>query len=141
MKWHYRFLELAKLVSTWSSDPSTKVGAVIVDGKNRIVSVGYNGFPRGIKDDHRLNDRDKKLSIILHAEENALLFSNRDLSECTIYTYPMFPCSKCCSKIIQSGITRIVAPFSENPRWTESIEISMSMCVEAGVDFCLLNKE
>ena len=58
-KWDNRFIDLAKLVGSWSKDPSTQVGAVIVDQKNRIVSVGYNGFPQKISDNDRLNDRDK----------------------------------------------------------------------------------
>lgn len=135
-RWDLRFLGLAKHISSWSIDPSTKVGAVIVDKKNRIISLGYNGFPRGIKDDDRLYDREKKLSIILHAEENSLLFANKNLYGCTIYTYPMFPCSKCCSKIIQSEIKRIVSTISNNRRWDESIKLSKDLCLESGVEFC-----
>jgi dCMP deaminase len=56
-KWDKNFLQLAKTVSTFSKDPSTKVGAVIVDDDNRVISIGYNGFPKGIKDDNRLDNR------------------------------------------------------------------------------------
>jgi dCMP deaminase len=106
--WDKRFLELAELVSSWSKDPSTKVGAVIVDNQNIIVSVGFNGFPKGIKDNDRLNHRDSKYQIIVHAENNALMFAKRPLDGCTIYTYPFMPCPRCAGMIIQSGIKRVV---------------------------------
>jgi dCMP deaminase len=87
-KWHNRFLDLAKFISGWSKDPSTKVGAVIVDKNKRIVSVGYNGFPKDVKDDNRLYDRESKYLIIIHAEINAILFANKSLDDCILYTYP-----------------------------------------------------
>lgn len=72
LKWHHRFLSLAKHVAGWSKDPSTKVGCVIAKDK-RIVSVGYNGFPEGIRDTYeRLNNRELKYQIVQHAEENAI---------------------------------------------------------------------
>lgn len=72
-KWLQRLMALAVFISDWSKDPSTKVGAVISEG-NRIVSVGYNGFPRGIVDDvNRLNDRQTRLKYTIHAELNAIL--------------------------------------------------------------------
>lgn len=76
MSWDDRFLELATVISSWSKDPSTQVGAVIVDDDNRVISIGYNGFPKGIKDDHRLSNRDLKYEMVVHAEANALLFAN-----------------------------------------------------------------
>lgn len=77
-KWDHRFLELAELVGSWSKDPSTQVGAVIVDIDNRIVSTGFNGFPRGCLDHaDTLGDRDRKLLRTIHAEDNALLFARR----------------------------------------------------------------
>ncbi len=79
-KWDKRFLELAKHVSLWSKDPSTKTGSVIVDQKRRVVSGGYNGLPIGVEDlDERLNNREIKYKMIVHCERNALLFANRDL--------------------------------------------------------------
>ena len=72
-KWYKRYLKLAKEVATWSKDPNTQVGAVVVGSKGQILSQGYNGFPRGISDlSKRLNDRDTKLSLIVHAEMNAI---------------------------------------------------------------------
>lgn len=134
-KWDMRFLEMARLVGSWSKDPNSKVGAVIIDDERRVISVGFNGFPRGINDDDRLNRRDEKLSIILHAEENAILTARKDLSGCSIYTSPMPPCSKCCSKIIQCGIRRVVAPENKIERWAESVEIARQMCHEAEVEY------
>ena len=69
-KWQRRFFDLARLVATWSKDPSSQVGAVIVDDKKRIVSVGFNGLPMGVEDtDERLNVRELKYELIVHAEE------------------------------------------------------------------------
>lgn len=128
-------LGLAEYISTASKDPSTKVGAVIVDDDRRVVSVGYNGFPRGVHDtEERLNNRDLKYSIIVHAERNALLFATGSIKGCTIYTYPMMPCSVCASMIIQSGIKKVVAPNSDNPRWKDHIELSLVLFKEAGVE-------
>ena len=73
-KWDLRFLEMARNAASWSKDPSTKVGAIIVDDDKRVISVGYNGFPKGVRDDERLDDRQEKYKIIVHAERNALLF-------------------------------------------------------------------
>ncbi len=65
--WNKRFLDLAEHVASWSKDPSTKVGAVVVDEKKRVVSLGYNGFPRGVLDiDSRYNDRDTKHLFVAH---------------------------------------------------------------------------
>jgi dCMP deaminase len=83
--WDLRFLTLAKTVSTWSKDPSTKVGAVIVDKNRRVVSLGYNGFPKGVKDTiEKLEDREQKYKHMVHAERNAMLFANKSLKGCTI---------------------------------------------------------
>jgi dCMP deaminase len=96
-KWDMRFLALAAHISSWSKDPSSQVGAVITDG-NRIVSLGYNGFAAKVKDaEERLGDRETKLQLTIHAEENAMIFAKRDLRGCTVYvTHP--PCPRCASK-------------------------------------------
>jgi dCMP deaminase len=133
-KWDERYINLAKHIADWSKDPSTKVGAVIVDDKGRIVSLGFNGFPQKISDNDRLNDRDKKYNVIVHAEANAILFANKDLSGYTIYTYPFQPCSRCAGLIIQSGIKRVVTIKNDNQRWQEDFGTSEQMLVEAGVN-------
>jgi len=134
MEWNNWFLGLAQYISTASKDPSTKVGAVIVDEERRVVSLGYNGLPRGVVDsDERLDNRDLKYKIIVHAERNALLFARGSIKGCTIYTYPMMPCAVCASMIIQSGIKKVVAPKSDNPRWIQDMELSTKLFEEAGV--------
>lgn len=122
-KWDIRFLRLAREVSTWSKDPSTKVGAVITDPENRVVSLGYNGFPRHIHDDEDLYaDRDQKYKRVVHAEQNAILFAEKkNLYGCTLYTYPIPPCLNCTPFIIQTGIRKIVTiqPTVADSRYKE----------------------
>lgn len=134
--WDRRFLQLAELISSWSKDPSTKVGTVITKG-NKIISLGYNGFPSKIDDDSRLLDREEKYKIIIHAERNAILFANQSLDNCTIYTYPFMPCSSCASLIIQSGISRVVSYSTIPERWKESFELSKNLLKEAKIPLWL----
>ncbi len=133
-KWDKRFLGMAAFVATWSKDPSTQVGAVITDDNNRVISVGYNGFPKGVKDDARLADREQKLKIIVHAERNALLFASRDVTGCHLHTYPFMPCFVCAGMIIQAGIKRVVTIKNNNPRWKEDFKISKGLFDEVGID-------
>ena len=133
-KWDNRFLVLAKLIGSWSKDPSTKVGAVIVDDKKRIVSVGYNGFPRGVEDsDKRLCNRQEKYDIIVHAEVNAIAFANKSVEGCTLYIDPFEPCSRCAGIIIQNGIKRVVSYKNKNDRWEKDFSISRKLLTEAGL--------
>jgi len=134
-KWDLRFLSLAEFISSWSKDPSTKVGAVIADRNNRIVSLGYNGLPVGIQDhDERYTDRERKLAMIVHGEMNAILFAQRSVHGCTLYTWPFAPCSNCASTIIQVGLSRVVAPQHEPlHRWSDSITLTQMMLSEAGI--------
>ena len=135
-KWDKRFIELAEFISSWSQDPSTKVGAVIVDDKKRIVSVGFNGFPRGVADDARLSIRQEKYERIVHAEVNAIMFSQKALTGCTLYVWPMPPCARCATLIIQSGIARVYAPACPpNSSWNTSADIGKEMFSEAGVSW------
>jgi len=139
-KWDRRFLELARFISNWSKDPSTKVGAVIVDENRRIVSCGYNGLPQGVKDtDERLNNRELKYKLIVHAERNAVLFAERPVHGCTLYTTPFMPCSVCAGMMIQAGIKRVVAPYSDNPRWLEDFKLTEQLFSESGVELVLLH--
>lgn len=133
--WDLRFLNLAKSVSAWSKDPSTKIGAVITDCDNKIVSLGYNGFPKKIADDDRLNDRETKYKIIIHGEMNAILSANRSLEGCTLYTYPFMPCPRCASMIIQAGISRIVSYKNTNERWAEEFKLSLLLFKEANIEY------
>jgi len=137
-KWDMRFIELARHISGWSKDPSTKVGCVVVGEDREIRSTGFNGFPRGIDDDpERLADRKKKYPLICHAEENAIMHAARigvSLKDSTAYvTWP--PCSRCARSLIQAGIREVVYSSSEEipERWIEDFEISTSMLAEANV--------
>ena len=134
-KWDLRYLTLAKLVASWSKDPSTKCGAVIVNPNNEIVSIGFNGFPKSVIDsEERLNNRQTKLQMMVHAERNALIFAKQDLHKCTIYTYPMMACSECAAMIIQAGINRHVSMITTNKNWKESFVLASQMFDEAGVN-------
>lgn len=137
-KWDKRFLDMAKLVSTWSKDPSTKCGAVIVRGKH-IVSVGFNGFAAGCDDDEEFyNNRAVKYPRIIHAEINAILSAKQDLSGCSIYVHPLFPCSQCAAAIIQAGIINIISPELSSElkiRWGDSLQHSKDMMREAGISW------
>ena len=137
-KWDIRFIGLAQHISTWSKDPSTKVGCVVVGEDREIRSTGFNGFPRGINDDEeRLMDREKKYPLICHAEENAIMHAARigvSLKDSTAYvTWP--PCTRCARSLIQAGIREIVYPETGKipERWIEDFTISDSMLNEAGV--------
>jgi dCMP deaminase len=139
-KWDRRFVELSKFVAQWSKDPSTQTGSVITDANRRVISVGYNGLAQGVEDlPERLNNREIKYKIIVHCERNALLFANRSVEGCTLYTWPFMSCSTCASMVIQAGIKRVVAPWSDNERWIAEFELSKQMFKEAGVEVCLLD--
>jgi dCMP deaminase len=140
-KWDSRFLELARHIASWSKDPSTQTGAVIVDAKKRVVSLGYNGLAQGVDDSlERLNNRDLKYKMFVHCERNAIIFAKQPLDGCALYTWPFLSCAACAAMVIQTGITRVVAPFSENPRWIEEFKLSMEQFNEAGVEVCLAPK-
>jgi len=133
-KWDQRYLDLAKYISTWSKDPSTKCGAVITDKYNRIISTGFNGFPQGIQDDDRLKDRNTKYEMIVHAEQNSILFAKQDLHSCAIYTWPYQPCSVCAAVIVQAGIQRVISPQISAKRWEVSFKLANDMFKEANVE-------
>ena len=141
--WHSRFLDLAKHVSNWSKDPSTKVGAVIFDEDKRIISLGYNGFPKNVADDpEKYLNREMKYQMVVHAEINAILFAQRSLKGCSIATWPFISCSNCTSAIIQAGIKRIVAPVLPEElkiRWEKSCQISIDMYKQANVEVILIS--
>ena len=140
MTWDLYYLGLAKYASTKSKDPSTKVGAIIVDSDNRHVSTGYNGFPVGIADDERLHDRAVKYEMIVHGEINALICADRDrIKGGTLYTWPLPPCSRCAAIYIQAGIKRVVAP-KPNERWAENCKFSTALFEEAGVEMVIIDQ-
>lgn len=135
--WDLRFLEMAKLVASWSKDPSTKTGAVIVAFNKSIVSVGFNGFPMGMSDDDDLYaNREEKYSRIVHCEVNALIFADRAaLMGATLYTYPFMSCDRCVVQMLQAGIYRFVAPKATEDqltRWGSAFEKTRRYIDEVG---------
>jgi dCMP deaminase len=138
-KWDQRWLDLSQQVSQWSKDPSTQVGAIIADGKN-FVALGYNGFAPGVADDaERYANRELKYRMIIHGEVNAMHSAERSIRGCTLYTWPFMPCPVCAAQVIKRGIARVVAPYSDNPRWAADFEISKMQFREAGVELILIN--
>jgi len=100
------FLEIAQVIAKKSKDPSTKVGAIIVDSENRIISTGYNGFVSKNNESYMTFDRPMKYHLTIHAEMNALLFSKQDLSGKTMYITHS-PCSECLKHILQCRIRQV----------------------------------
>lgn len=129
-------MELARVIAGWSKDPGTQCGAVIVKDR-RILGTGYNGLPAGIEDRYdRLMDRDLKLHLTLHAEDNAILNAVTPVRGASIYIWPMPPCAHCAARIIQVGIVRVVAPSpprEQAERWHQSLMLSSEVLREAGV--------
>lgn len=139
-KWDLRFLSLAKEIASWSKDPNTRVGSVIVDQDKKIVSMGFNGLPQGIEDsDEVLNNRELKLSCILHAEENALIMAGFRAKGCSIYTWPFPPCSHCSSLLIQSKISRVVCPDHIPERWFSNMKFGQENMLKAGIELKFYN--
>ena len=134
-KWTARFINLASLVASWSRDPSSKVGAVIIRPDLTVASLGYNGLPRRVSDDPaRLADRDTKLLYTVHAELNAILAAKEPLHGYSIFVWPFQPCSGCAAAIIQAGISEVFCPeFPDASRWEESFNAARTMLHEAGV--------
>lgn len=138
---------MARFVSTKSKDPSTKVGAVVVGSAKQVLSIGYNGFPRGVVDEIPSRwERPGKYLRVSHAEENCVFNAARSgisLEGATMYMqFAPGPCAACARAIIQAGIARVVvdgsSPFpGKGSQWEESIAISLEMLNEAGVE--LLN--
>ena len=134
-KWTRRHLGMAKHVAAWSKDPSTRVGARIVDAKQRVISEGFNGPPRGVTDNPDI-PRESKLRRTIHAEKNAILFAQRSLDGATMYC-THHPCGSCAALIVQSGITRVVVlrPDEEfASRWAEDLNEAKLILAEAGVE-------
>ena len=137
--WDQRFIKLAEHVATWSKDPSTKVGAVIIDSDKRIVSLGFNGYPKGVPDKD-LHDRSLKYNKILHAEINAILFAKRDLKDCIMYITNV-PCSQCAAAIIQSDIITVITKEPNEDflnRWEDKIDTTIQMFKDVNIGLIYL---
>lgn len=145
--WDEFFMRHVYLAATKSKDPRTRIGAILVKDKH-IVSSGYNGFGRGVKDlKERYEDRETKYSYICHAEFNSVLqCAKLGISSlgATLYT-PGFPCSECCKTIVQGGISTIVLHkqwpnLTYSEKWVKSFQISEQMIKEAGIEVRWLDK-
>ena len=149
-KWNLRFMDLAKSISTWSKDESTKVGCVIVGPDKEIRSMGYNGFPRGVNDGiAERHLRPAKYQYTEHAERNAIYnttYYGGSVRGCTAFiTLP--PCVDCARAIIQSGIKEVIflvpdesSDKSKIPGWRDTIKTSLEIFDESGVHYKALNK-
>ena len=141
-KWDMRFLELAKRISTWSKDPSRQIGAIAVKNRN-VIAQGYNGFPRGISDDDRYNNREVKYKYVVHAEMNCIYnasFNGVSLVDSDFYVHGLPVCSDCAKGIIQVGVANVFMPSQEIPdHWIESWDLTRSMFDEAGVKWHFLD--
>ncbi len=141
--WGDKYIHLAKEISTWSKDPSTKVGAVVVGRDGQILSQGFNGFPRGIKDsEERLNNRERKYELIVHAEMNAIYNASLNgvsLKDSTLYIYGLPICNECAKGVIQVGIKKVIAmrPKVYNTKWDKSNNNAESLFREAEVMYLI----
>ncbi len=136
-KWDRRFLELSAHVASWSKDPSTKTGAVIVRPNRSIVGTGFNGFPQGADDRPELYaDRTYKYDHVVHCEINALLFANGPVDGCCLYTWPFCSCIRCAVQMIQGGIKRFVFPHPDADklaRWADSFAATKKLLDECHI--------
>ncbi len=139
ISWDEYFMGVALLSAQRSKDPSTQVGACIVDENNKIVGIGYNGFPRGCSDDelpwarNATHINNTKYPYVVHAEVNAILNSTKDLNGARIYV-ALFPCNECAKMIIQSGIKEIVY-LSDKYAETDSVRAAKRMIEMAGIKY------
>lgn len=149
-KWNYRFLALAEMIASWSKDPSTKTGAVVVGPDKEIRATGYNGLVRGVADDipERMV-RPTKYDFFEHAERNAVYnacLTGTSLRGCTIFC-TLTPCTDCARAIIQAGIKEVITyeyQINDNdPKntWRDKLNYSAEMFKEAGVTYIALPKK
>lgn len=145
-KWDLRYVELADTVASWSKDPSTKVGAVLVRPNNSVAATGFNGFPPGEDDAPELYlDRTYKYAHVVHAEANALNFFGETAKGFTLYT--SFPCCPDCTRLAgEAGVTRIVSAGLPSGRarkwtdeWSERLKESAEIAKTYGIEMEVLN--
>jgi dCMP deaminase len=145
-KWNKRFIDLADHIASWSNDPHRKVGAVIINDNNVVLSVGYNGFPRKCKDNIKERyEKPLKFNWMIHSEQNAILNAayNGIKTKDTIMYINWFPCAICAGQIINAGIKKIVcseAPDFNHKKYGEEFKISIEKLQEANVEIVILEK-
>lgn len=143
-KWHHRFMEVAHLVASWSKDPNTHSGAVVVGPDREIRATGYNGPVRGVDDNKpSRHERPVKYEFYEHAERNCVYnacLTGTSLKGCVIYI-TLFPCTDCARAIIQTGIKTVVTyTINEEttaPIWHDKFKYTTEMFEEAGVELIL----
>lgn len=149
-KWDNHFLKLALHHAKLSKDPSTKVGAIITTRDRDFISAGFNGLPRKLEDtEERLNNRETKLLLTVHAEMNAVLAAAKlgiKINDCTMYIVATDksgeiwggpPCHRCLVEILQTGISKIVTYEQKSvpTKWAESLNLSKKLIKEAGLEY------
>lgn len=137
--WGEYFMGIAKLSANRSKDPSTQVGACIVNDEHKILSLGYNGMPIGMNDDNAPWDREgeylnTKYPYVCHSELNAILNARGiNLTNATLYV-TLFPCNECSKAIIQSGIKKVIYE-SDKYADTDGVKASKRMFDECGIEY------
>lgn len=144
LSWDEYFMGVAFLSGMRSKDPSTQVGACIIDKDKKIIGMGYNGFPVGSSDDEMPWEKtgdflETKYPYVVHAELNAILNSIKSLNGSTIYV-THFPCNECAKAIVQSGIKKVVY-FSDKHKDLESTKASKKILENANVEIENLKME
>jgi dCMP deaminase len=139
LSWDEYFMGIALLSAGRSKDPNTQVGACIVNNENRILSVGYNGFPTKCSDDEYPWDREgkeleTKYPYVVHGELNAILNARNENLENTRMYVTLFPCNECAKAIIQTGIKEVIY-YSNKYDETDSVKASKRMFDSAGVKY------
>lgn len=144
-KWVKRYLDLAEEVSTWSKDPSSKIGSVYIGQNGQVLSTGYNGFPRGIEDSlYRLADRETKYKYVVHAEMNGIYNACQNgvsLAGSKLFVFGLPICSECAKGIIQVGVSEVFIMqkhINKSDFWKDMWETSKEMFIEASVGYRII---
>lgn len=132
-KWSARFMEMAQLVSSWSKDTTTKVGAVAVGTSRQVLTTGYNGLPRGVQDLPERMERPAKYLWTSHAEANLVAHAARAVLEGSTVYVTHLCCSACARLLINAGVAKVVSGDGTTSMAQEEFEVAMTMFTEAGV--------
>lgn len=141
-KWKDKMIGLAEHVAQWSKDDSTKVGAVVINERGTVLSLGYNEFSRGVRDNvPERRQRPLKYKFTPHAEANAVYNAAAEgiSLDGGIMFVTLCPCSSCANAIVQSGIRKVYAPKIDpknerDQRWKEEFDVSMVIFEEGNVE-------
>lgn len=139
-----KLIPVAEAYAKLSKDPNTQVAALLVDSKGRVRAQGFNGFPRGIKDDERLSNKETKLPRIVHAEMNCIASAAAvgvPTENCALVV-TRYPCHECAKLIISAGIKFILCPeASAFSSWVSSTDVAEAMFAEAGIEVQIYGEE